>query len=131
MIVVDSSALIAILTDEPERLMFLGRLARADDVALSAVTRLETGIVIARRSREAGLVALARLLAELDARFVPFDETQAVSAIAAYQIFGKGFYSKAKLNFGDCASYALAKALDAPLLYKGDDFSQTDIISAL
>ncbi len=103
----------------------------APAVAMSAVTLLETGIVIQARRGPAGVDDLTRLLTGAGVITVPFDERMGVMAIEAFAKFGRDSQSGAKLNFGDCASYALAKSLNAPLLFKGADFSQTDIISAV
>ncbi len=74
---------------------------------------------------------MSNYIAEIDAEIIPHDERLASLAIAAFQRFGKVIHSKARLNFGDCASYALAQSLGAPLLYKGNDFAATDLTSAL
>jgi ribonuclease VapC len=71
------------------------------------------------------------LLTDCEIEVVPFDMTQARAAAAAFDRYGKGVHSKARLNLADCAAYALAMSLDAPLLFKGDDFSQTDVKSCL
>jgi ribonuclease VapC len=70
-------------------------------------------------------------LATFNPKIVAFDESQADVAFAAFNTFGKGIHPKAKLNFGDCASYALAKSQNVPLLFKGDDFAATDIVAAV
>jgi ribonuclease VapC len=129
-IVVDTSALVAILRLDPERVRFLEILTAAEEVFLSAVTLYEISIVIFSRLGQAGLDELAALLDELGAEVVPFDRRQAMAALEAYRTFGKGIHPQASLNLGDCAAYALARTLDAPLLFKGDDFVATDIRSA-
>jgi ribonuclease VapC len=92
----------------------------------SAVTVYETGIVIgARRGPSASEVMT--FLRELDVEIVPFAAPYISHALEAYARFGKGVDPKARLNLGDCAAYALAKGLNVPLLFKGSDFSQTDI----
>lgn len=130
MIVVDTSALIAILAREPEHQAFLRLLAGTDRRLLSAVTYFESGIVMRARTGPGGVDDLNDLLQELSAEIVPFDEAQARAALAAYARYGKGIDPKASLNLGDCASYALAKAIGAPLLFKGTDFSATDVVVA-
>jgi ribonuclease VapC len=112
MIVVDTSALIAILAREPEHQPFLKLLDAVDRRLVSAVTLYETGIVLRTRLGPAGL------------------DAQAEAALAAYLRYGKGIDPRARLNMGDCAAYALAKGLNAPLLFKGTDFAATDVISA-
>lgn len=131
MIVVDTSALIAILQVEPDAQALAAAMQSSPAVAMSAVTLLETGIVIQSRRGPAGVDDLTKLLSGTRVMTVPFDERMAVLAIEAFARFGRGGQSGAKLNFGDCASYALAKSLDAPLLFKGNDFTATDIVSAV
>ena len=131
MIAVDTSALIAILEGEPEKAQFIQLIATDGSARLSAVSLLEAGIVARGRRGVAGLSQLHALLATLRIAIVPFDETQAGTAIDAFSKYGKGMGTAAKLNMGDCASYALAKSLDVPLLYKGNDCPATDITAAI
>jgi ribonuclease VapC len=126
-IVVDSSALIAILFSEPEGAAFARLLVEADDVAMSAVTLHETRLVYAKRMLAADQTKLDELLRLVRASIRPFDEEQADVAFKAFTRFGQGRYG---LNLCDCASYALARSLGAPLLFKGEDFSRTDISRA-
>jgi ribonuclease VapC len=130
MIVVDTSALIAILTREPEHQRFLDLLDAVERRLLSAVTFYEAGIVMLARAGAGGLDDLHDFLQEISAEIVPFDEVQASAALAAYSRYGKGIDPKARLNLGDCASYALAKDLNAALLFKGNDFAATDVAVA-
>lgn len=127
MIVVDSSALVAILEEEPERDHFAEALQAASRRLVSTITLYETGIVLLRRRGLSGVVALHNLADALHLEVVPFDRSQSETALAAYARFGKGIDPDARLNMGDCASYALAMSLGAPLLYKGDDFVHTDV----
>ena len=127
MIVVDSSALIAILYAEAEREVLVERILRAPRRLISAVTMLETSVVVLRKRGAGALEDLRDLLHELDIETIAFDETQARLAAEAYGAFGKGVDPRARLNICDCASYALAKSRGAPLLFKGNDFSLTDI----
>jgi ribonuclease VapC len=125
-VVIDTSALIAILLEESlaER---LGRAIRgAPTRRISAASILEAGIVVQARLREAGERRLDRLLNHLQVEVIPFTEDHAGIARDAFRRFGRGNHP-AKLNYGDCFSYALARALGEPLLFVGDDFSQTDI----
>lgn len=124
--VVDSSALMAILRREPEEQDFRNAIKMASSRLLSAPTRVEIGIVALGRAGEAGLEQLQALLETLRLETVPLSADHAVVAIDAFRRFGKGRHP-AGLNFGDCFSYALAKATGEPLLFKGQDFSQTDI----
>ena len=128
MIVVDSSALLAIFESEIDAPAFAGAIANVDRLLISAVNVHETGIVLRLRHGEAALARLWRfLLDENDFEIVAFDRLQAQEALAAYGRFGKGLDPKARLNLADCAAYALAKSMSLPLLFKGDDFAHTDV----
>ena len=124
--VIDSSALIAMLRNEPEAAAFECAIFRASVRLLSTVTKLESGMVAAGRRGAAGAADLDRLLSWIAATIVPFDERQADIARDAFVRYGKGRH-KAGLNFGDCAAYALAIAEAEPLLFKGTDFAATDV----
>ena len=129
MIVADTSALVAILLREPEATIFTERLL-ASDVCIAAPTLLEL-LIVTHSRRGPALAQDAELLVEkLSLRINAWEERHVALARQAFARFGKGRHP-AKLNFGDCMSYALAKSLDAPLLYKGNDFALTDIRSAL
>jgi ribonuclease VapC len=128
--VIDSSALMAILRREPEEQDFRNAIKLAASRLLSASTRVEVGIVALGRAGEAGLEQLQALLDTLRVETVPVSADHASLAIDAFRRFGKGRHP-AGLNFGDCFSYALAKATGEPLLFKGQDFSQTDIARAV
>ena len=124
--VIDSSALIAILFDEPERRPIEDAI-QADAIRLiSAMTKLEAGIVMVARHGVDGGLRLDRLIDHIAAVIVPFDEHQADVAREAFARYGKGRH-KAALNFGDCAAYALAMIEAEPLLFKGADFAATDV----
>jgi ribonuclease VapC len=127
-IAVDASALVAIGDDEPEAERFLDILKRSPS-CISAVNYVETGLILMGRGRLATQEDLDDWLKQLGAKVMP-DENLAKAALGAYLVYGRG-YHPAKLNLADCFAYALAKSLDAPLLYKGDDFPLTDIRSAL
>lgn len=127
--VIDTSALIAMLLDEPERDVFIGLLASADDPLVSAATLVEASIVMQAKAGDDGVADLDDLLAAAEVRCVAVDAAQARQARDAYARFGKG-RSSAGLNFGDCFAYALARATERPLLFKGEDFGQTDVTSA-
>ena len=131
MMAVDTSALIAILEGEPEADAFLHALEDAESICLSAVSLLEATMVARQRKGYDGESDLAELLQIIGATIIPFDEAMARLAIHGFKQYVRGSQSRAKLNFGDCAAYALAKSLGAPLLYKGGDFSETDIVSAI
>lgn len=129
MIVIGSSAVIAILLDEPERAVFLEAMASGRAI-MSVLNVYEAEAVIRRRSGESRVSAVRALLAANDVELVAFDDARSVEANAVYSRFGKGVH-QARLNLCDCAAYALAKSVNAPLLYKGDDFARTDIASAV
>jgi len=129
--VIDTSSLICILLGEPEAGQFARRLAATDaDHTMSAVTWFETMLVITGRRGEAGRQSLTDLLEVARVKVFPVDARAAQIAYQAWLRFGKGRHP-AGLNFGDCFSYALAKERAEPLLFKGDDFPQTDVLAAL
>ena len=127
MIVVDTSALIAILLDEADAGRFAAAIADADPALISAATVAETGIVMLSRHGPRGADKVRTLIQEGRLRVESVTEEHAEIAIEAYGRYGKGQTGKANLNYGDCFSYALAKATALPLLFKGSDFSQTDV----
>jgi ribonuclease VapC len=129
--VVDSSAVIAILRAEPDAASYSTALARSDQKFMSAGTLLELGVVLLHREGPPLVADLFDLNRLAEIEIVPVSEAQARDAIQAYSRFGKASNHPARLNYGDCFSYTLAKSLDQPLLFKGDDFAQTDIRSAL
>ncbi len=124
--VVDSSAISAILFRESDSEHFIQALASSDRKFMSAVNRLEACIVLESRKGSAGASALAALMANAEIEVLPFDASQAEVALAAWRRYGKGRHP-AGLNLGDCAAYALAITLDQRLLFKGDDFARTDV----
>ena len=128
--VIDTSALLAILKVEPEAVALIDRLSQAGPRRLSTATLLETRLVIERQIGEAGQAELDHLLAAADITTVPLEEIHVHWALVGWRRFGKGQH-RAALNFGDCFSYGLAMALEAPLLFKGDDFAATDVQPAL
>jgi ribonuclease VapC len=125
-VVVDSSVWIAILLAEPEVEGFAKRLIETDEIYVSAVSVLESAMVIEYKKGEQGAIQFDALLKTIVPTIVAFDSQQAELARAAWRQYGKGRHP-AKLNFGDCCSYAVAKYLNKPLLFKGDDFSKTDL----
>lgn len=125
--VIDTSAILAWLKREPERERIVAALEAYPVCRISAVSLLEAHIVVRAREHPTMLGKLQRFLGEIGAVVMPFDEQQARLADVAYQRYGKGQGHPAQLNFGDCAAYALAKSLDEPLLFVGNDFAQTDL----
>jgi ribonuclease VapC len=128
MIVVDSSALVAILEREEDAAIYAEAIHRADRLFISAVNVHETGMVLRLRRGAAAVDRMWRFLrSDNDFEIAPFDERQARGALSAFERYGKGLHSKARLNLADCAAYALAKELNVPLLFKGGDFAATDL----
>ncbi len=130
MIVVDSSCLLAILQNEPEKNAFQVALAGSDRYVMSAVNVHESLCVMRRRHGPAGAARFWDLFAAAEIEIMAFDELQVRAAALAFERYGKGLDAKASLNLADCAAYALAKTMSAPLLFKGDDFANTDIVRA-
>ena len=124
--VIDTSALMAVLNREPEGPAFREAIRLAPNRLISAATRVEAAIVAVSRRGEAGLDLLDALLSALKLHVVPVTDEHASLAIQAFQRFGKGRHP-AGLNFGDCFSYALAMATGEPLLFKGEDFAHSDV----
>jgi ribonuclease VapC len=127
-IVVDASALVAIGDEEDDADAYLQALSN-EDAVLTDINYVETGIILIGRRRLATQADVNRWLTRL-AVTVHSSESLAVPALEAYLTYGRRFH-RAGLNLGDCFAYALAKKLNAPLLYKGSDFAITDVESAL
>jgi ribonuclease VapC len=126
LIVLDSSAIVAILRDEPERRDFIDAVMDDGSPCLSSATYLEASMVMELRHGDRGGRALDALIEAVGIDIVPFDEAQARLARDGFRRYGKGLH-RAALNLGDCFAYALARTLDAPLLFKGQDFALTDV----
>jgi len=132
MIVVDTSAIVAIVFGEPERETFVRVLEKADRALISTVSVLEARMVVHGRRGQRAVVLADDLLRLPVFEWVAPERLETDAAYAAFVAFGRGSGHSAALNyFGDLLSYALAKTRGLPLLYKGDDFAQTDVISAL
>ncbi len=134
MIIVDSSAVVAILFGEPSAPRLLDRLAADPDRRMSVASYLETGTVLASRRQYNRMQAINDLDEFLDVAGIalaPVDAGQARLALRARIQFGRGMGHGGLLNFGDAFSYALARAQNAPLLFIGDDFGTTDVVVAL
>ncbi len=125
MIVVDTSAIVAVLFGEPGSAE-LERHLLGDRCVMSAATRVELGIVIEAKSGSAGTQLLEELLGRVEIEVAPLDAELAGEAVVSWRRFGKGRH-RAGLNFGDTFSYALSRRLGQPLLFVGDDFSHTDV----
>jgi ribonuclease VapC len=124
--IIDSSAVLAVIGKEPGHERIVHELAASQETRMGAPTQLETGIVLTARLGPRGKTILARFLQENAIQIVAFDEDHAAVALDAYSRFGKGRHPAA-LNFGDCCTYATASVSGEPLLCVGDDFRQTDL----
>jgi ribonuclease VapC len=131
MIVVDSSALLAVLFEEAERQAFQEIIDSDECCVLSAVNAHETASILRARRGTAAVDQFWQWLTDNKITIVPFDEAQVRVAAIAFDRYGKGIDPRARLNLADCAAYALAKSLNAPLLFKGNDFSATDVQACL
>jgi ribonuclease VapC len=129
--IVDASALIAILRDEPDAGEYARAIERATVRRISAVNYVEAAVVIDGSREPVASRRFDQLVAHAKIKVEPVTQEQARIARECYRDFGRGSGHPARLNFGDCFAYALAKVLDEPLLYKGDDFAKTDLASAL
>jgi ribonuclease VapC len=128
-IVVDTSALFAIAANEPERDAFIALIESDGAVLCSAVTYVESVMVLTGRSKRLARARVDELLGLFDIEIVPISQALTDAAVDAFDRFGKGRHP-ARLNLADCFSYALAKSRELPLLFKGDDFSNTDLTPA-
>jgi ribonuclease VapC len=129
--IVDTSAIIAILRGEAQAARCVDAIAQATELRVSAGTYLETAIVVDANRDPVLSARLDELLAVTRVKVDPVTQRHAEIARQAYRDFGKGSGHPAGLNFGDCFAYALARESAEPLLYQGDDFSHTDVASAL
>ena len=125
-LVADTSAFMAILLKEEDAARHRNALLKAEQVLISTATAVELHIVITAKLGSEGILRLDRLIDLPLFEIIPVDRRQMVIANQAYERFGKGRH-RAKLNYGDLFSYALAKSSNLPLLFKGDDFSETDL----
>lgn len=127
--ILDTSALLAVLLSEPEAQRFASSIESASVVRMSAASYVEAAIYLDRNLDEVRRAMLDTFLGEFSIRIEPVTVEQALFARQAFVLFGKGRH-KAGLNFGDCFSYALARAYREPLLFKGEDFGYTDLEAA-
>ncbi len=127
--IVDTSAIIAVLFNEEDAQVYAEAIALADSCRVSAATFVETGIVVEAQTRHNGGRQLDAFIRRASIVIESVTEEQAYIARQAFIDFGKGRH-RAGLNYGDCFSYALAKAAREPLLFKGQNFAQTDLVAA-
>lgn len=127
--VIDTSAVVAIMQHEDGYELLISRMGEADIRELSAASYLEASMVLIARRDDSAEADLDQMLYEAKVAIIPVSVAVAKIAREAFRRFGKGRHP-AGLNFGDCFSYALAKAHNLPLLFKGNDFSQTDVLKA-
>jgi ribonuclease VapC len=127
--IIDTSVLVAIFTNEPDRERFLEAIDDAPQRSIAAPTLLETFIVLRRFGRQLATV-LDEFVRAAGIAVIPFDEAHLAAAMDADRRFGRGTGHPAKLNFGDCFSYAAAAVSGRPLLFKGEDFTYTDVLAA-
>jgi len=128
-LVADTSVFVAILLNEPDAETYRNILLSVEKVLISTATAVELHIVVTAKLGTDGILNLGRLLSQPLFEIVPVDHQQMSAANLAFERYGKGRHP-AKLNYGDLFSYALAKSKDLPLLFKGEDFSKTDIVAA-
>ena len=129
--VVDTSAVVAAISGEPDAPSFQEAMLRGETLIISAVTVLESKIVLLSRHGSAAVDEFDEMLDRAGMSVVPFDEDIVSAAFKAFRQFGKGRGHPAQLNIMDCVAYAVAKIRGEPLLFKGSDFDKTDIQSAL
>jgi ribonuclease VapC len=127
--IIDSSALLAIVLEEPDSSVYASAISNSPACWLSAASLVEASIVLMRRRSSDPIAVLDKLIESQQIVIVPVDHEQALLAREAFLRFGKGRHP-ASLNFGDCFSYALAKQMEESLLFKGHDFAHTDIVAA-
>lgn len=128
--ILDSSALLALIFREPAARQIVARMSEAEFLAIGAPALVETGIVLAAKLGEPSRTILSRLIEDLDLIVVPFSAAHGREAREAFLRFGRGRHPAA-LNYGDCLTYAIAKLAGQPLLFVGEDFGQTDLSVAL
>ncbi len=125
--IIDTSALVAILLGEPEADRLVTAIIEAESRLVGTPSLVEAAAVMRARTGPGGEIALDALLERLDIESVPLSDDGARLARLGYASFGKGVGSPGVLNYGDCLAYAVAMAAREPLLFKGDDFGQTDV----
>lgn len=129
--IIDSSAIVAIVKKEDDVRVFTDALEAEPNCKMSTANFVEAAVVIDSKRDPVLSRRYDEILRDSDIKLIPVDEEQARIAREAYRDFGRGSGHKARLNFGDCFAYALARVTGEPLLYKGKDFQHTDVASAL
>jgi ribonuclease VapC len=129
-VIIDTSAIVAVLFNEPDAALYANAIAATAVRRISAASYVEAAVVVDSQSSASGARQFDAFMRRAGIVIEPVTEEQALLARQAYADFGKGRH-KAGLNFGDCFSYALARAFGEPLLFKGKDFSRTDVQAAL
>ena len=129
--IVDASAIVAILFDEPERSAFIAAMGAAQHVGMAATTWVEASMVVDRHGDGSAAALFKELMESLDIKVIAFTAAHGVAARAAFNAYGRGSGHPAKLNYGDCMAYAVATFEGEPLLFKGEDFAATNIVPAL
>ena len=129
--VIDTSAIFAAIADESDSAMYRAAIKTASIRVMSSVTLVETRIVLFSRIGPGAIATLDELMKRAEIIEAPFDAQQSEIAFDAFKRYGKGRGHPAQLNIIDCAAYALARSRDLPLLFKGNDFAQTDVARAL
>ena len=129
--VIDTSAIFAAIANEPDAEIYRRAIKTAPVKLISALTLLETRIVLFSRLGAGALDIFERLIESAGILVIPLDDELSYAAFEAFRRFGKGQTAKAQLNIVDCAGYALARQRNLPLLFKGDDFAATDVVAAL
>jgi len=127
--IVDSSAIVAVLLREPGADAIIDKISSASAIGVGAPSLVEASIVLSAKLKYSARELVEEFLREIEAQIIPFQENHWPLALEAYMRFGRGRH-KAALNFGDCLSYAIARFANQPLLFKGDDFSKTDLVPA-
>lgn len=129
--IIDTSALVAVITDEPDGAALGNIMAAATSLRISAANYLEAALVLDRRDNPAAGAVLDDVILDLNITIDPVTAEQARIARQAWRDYGRGSGHPANLNFGDCFSYALARTTREPILFKGTDFAQTDLRPAV
>jgi len=130
-LVIDTSAIVAVLSNEPEAPLLETLLLEAGTTMMSDVNLFELRVVMLRRRGMPGVIEADGPIRLLGIRPMPFDTTQAQASLAAYARFGKGIHPKARLNLADCPACASAMTMGLPLLFKGHDFTHTDVLATV